>query len=194
MRSGKVSAHHHLLQRVEHVERQAAGIALVDARRIGKAVADHPAPHAQRRPDGLVQVIGARGVEQQRLRQRRMRGHRGVQDQLAHLLGERRAAWLARQQHVDAALRATPSSSSLAWVDLPDPSPPSNVMNLPDAMPQAAPAPLKRRPQLRVANALRDPAGSQMQDEVKPAPHHPASSPRPRRSPAAPRWSPRWTW
>ena len=56
---------------------QPAGDALIDAGRIREAVADHPAPRRQRRPDGLVQVIGPGGIEQQRLRQRRMRGVAG---------------------------------------------------------------------------------------------------------------------
>jgi hypothetical protein len=37
-------------------------------------------------------VIGARRVEQQRLRQRRMRGRGGIEQQGPHALGERRAA------------------------------------------------------------------------------------------------------
>ena len=102
VRSGVVGATTISLERVDDLARQAAGLALVDARRIGEAVADHPQPGVERGPDRLVEVIGARGIEQQRLRERRVRRHLRVENDGAQRLGERRAARLARQHRVDA--------------------------------------------------------------------------------------------
>ncbi len=50
-----------------------AGRALVGARRIGEAVADHPLAARQRRADGRGEMVGPRRGEQQRLGQRRPR-------------------------------------------------------------------------------------------------------------------------
>src|SRR5262245_48744138 len=63
----------------------------------------------------------------------------------------------------------------LAWVDLPTPSPPSNVINFPARIALDFPA-LSARRRLSVAvelgGPLGDPAGSQIQERVKSAAHH----------------------
>ena len=103
-----------------------------------------------------------------------MRRRAGIEEQRSHPLGERRAARLAREDHVDAPL-GQGRDQQLACVDLPEPSPPSNVMNFPDLIAHASGArkPRRRRLSLPSSHAalLGDPPGSQIQERVKPAPH-----------------------
>src|SRR5262249_8497838 len=64
------------------------------------------------------------------------------------------------------------SASRRVCVDLPEPSPPSKVMNLPDAMANkrlTAGAPCQFLPLLR--SVLRQPPGGQAQDGIEAAPH-----------------------
>src|SRR5262245_58587193 len=67
---------------------------------------------------------------------------------------------------------ASLSASSRTCVDLPEPSPPSKVMNLPVAM--ASPDPPIPRPPLLAMGTLRQPTRSQAEDRVKPPPHRAA--------------------
>src|SRR5690348_13853975 len=57
--------HYEPLQSVERCGGQAPGCTLVDPSGIGKAVADNPAASCQRRPDRLVEMVGARGEEEE---------------------------------------------------------------------------------------------------------------------------------
>ena len=118
-----------------------AGHALIDARRIREAVADHPPPRRQRRADRGVEMVRARRIEQQRLRQRRNAApspDRGSARAPARRKASRQARASARTSRPAALSR---SASSWACVDLPEPSPPSKVMNLPGgSWPSASPA------------------------------------------------------
>ena len=114
--------------------RRAAAGALIGARRIGEAVADHPGA-ARPAPGAITRSMWsrARGVHQQRLGDGRPAVAVPVDQQLAQRLRARRAAGLARAHD----LRPRPSRRSTrrpAWVDLPAPSPPSKVMNRPRCM------------------------------------------------------------
>src|SRR5207302_8007125 len=77
----------------DQLQGNALARALVGGGGIREAVADHPVARVQRRHDDADYMIGARGKQQQRLRERL---HRLLQDRFAQLLGEIRAAWLAR--------------------------------------------------------------------------------------------------
>ena len=81
---------------VEHqLEPEPAGDSLVGDRRIDVAVTDHGCTPRERRPDELFDVLRARGGIQRRLGPR---GHVAtVQQQVADLFTERRAAGLARE-------------------------------------------------------------------------------------------------
>ena len=63
--------------------RQIARRALIGARRIGEAVADDPCPARQRRKNGLVEMVGARRGEQQRLALGTKLGRETGKDRLA---------------------------------------------------------------------------------------------------------------
>src|SRR5467141_1011389 len=82
---------------LDQLQGNALARALVGGGRIREAVTDHPVARAQRRLDDTGYVIGARGEQQQRLGERL---HRMLQDGLAQLLGEIRAAWLARHDYM----------------------------------------------------------------------------------------------
>ena len=73
--------------------------ALIDARGIGEAVADHPFAGIERRQDGALHVVVARRRKQHRLDLRSERLCRARQQHVADDLGARRAARLARQMH-----------------------------------------------------------------------------------------------
>ena len=93
-------------------------------------------PRGERRPDRAREVIGARGVEQERLRQGGVRRGCGIEDDRAHALGEGEPPG-SRVSTTSSPRAFSASTSSRAWVDLPEPSPPSNVMNLPAVMRRA---------------------------------------------------------
>ncbi len=78
---------------LDQLQGNALARALVGGGGIREAVTDHPVARVQRRQDDASYMIGARGEQQQRLGERL---HRMLQDRFAQLLGEIRAAWLAR--------------------------------------------------------------------------------------------------
>ena len=89
------------LQAGEQLRVELAGRALIGARRIGEAVANHPVAAAQRRRDRRVDMVDARGAEQQRLADgAEARGGAGKND-FAQRLGAGRAAGLARENDVE---------------------------------------------------------------------------------------------
>jgi hypothetical protein len=77
--------------------------------------------------DDLREVFAAAGKHQQRFR---FEVHFFVQHQLAQLFAERRAARFARAHQLSAALLDVVATKAMC-VDLPAPSMPSKVMNLP---------------------------------------------------------------
>ena len=99
VQSGTRSAVHGLRQALDELGIHAAAASLVGAGGIGEAIADHPLAARQRRADEVADVQRAGGEHQQRL------GHRGhglgaaLEHDLAHALGQRRAARLARGEH-----------------------------------------------------------------------------------------------
>src|SRR6185312_5358347 len=86
----------------ELVLRNAAGRALIGQRRIGEAVAQHPLPALERRPDGRGQVVAPGGDNQQGLAQRIPTLRIAFDQQLADLFGARRTAGLTRRDHRNA--------------------------------------------------------------------------------------------
>jgi len=84
---------HGLLQHTDELLGDPFSRALVGARRVGEAVADHPGPALQRRKNHFAHVLGARGEHEQRFGER---VHRLGEQQRAQLLGQRRPAGLAR--------------------------------------------------------------------------------------------------
>ena len=136
--SGSISARVH-----------AAAGALVGARRIGEAIAHHPASRAPA-PGGSgcctcsaraanISSVSATGVD--------LLGA-ALQHDLAHALGERRAAGLARGEHRRCPRRSSVAAERhVATVDLPAPSMPSSVMN---ARPRCS-SPCRRAPPRRRA-------------------------------------------
>ena len=87
------------IERVEDALGAAAG-ALIDAGRIGEAVAEHPVAGVERRPDHALDVVGARGREKHRLAlDAELLGRPGKQ-QSPDRFGGRRAARLAGQGYV----------------------------------------------------------------------------------------------
>ena len=83
-----------------------AGDALVDAGGIEEAVAQHDRAALDRRPDHLLDMVGARRGEQHRLHLRAERLGGTGQQHVPHRFGARRAARFARHQHVIALRRA----------------------------------------------------------------------------------------
>ena len=80
--------------------RDAAARALVGARGVGEAVGDHYRAPRQRRADGALQVVGARGVHQESLGQRRPAVGRALDQERPDRLGAGRAAGLTRRHHL----------------------------------------------------------------------------------------------
>src|SRR5215468_4361287 len=66
--------------------------ALVRVRGVGEAIADHPDPFVEPRPDVALAMLAPRREHQQRFGERR---HRLVQQDLAQALAQRCPAWLA---------------------------------------------------------------------------------------------------
>ena len=79
----------------------AASAALIGMAGVMEAVGQHPAPCLQRGLDESLHMFDTRGVHQQQFR---IGSHGPAQQQAAQLLSQRRAARLAREQQVDAAL------------------------------------------------------------------------------------------
>ena len=104
--------------------------ALIGKRAVDEAVGKHPVARLQRRTDRLVDMVGARGREQQSFGLGAPAGFVAAQQQLADALGAFASARLARHDDVDPARRAAQSASAWTWVDLPTPSPPSRLMKL----------------------------------------------------------------
>src|SRR5262245_64615065 len=75
--------------------------ALIDPCRVDEAVADHPFSLFERGQDRRIDVVAARGREQDRLdlRPKRLGGAR--EQHMAHDVGARRTAGLARHHHAD---------------------------------------------------------------------------------------------
>ena len=90
----------HLLQRLDEGGIEVAGHALVDAGGIEEAVAQHDRAALDRRPDHLLDMVGARRGEQHRLHLRAERLGGARQQHMAHGFGARRAARFARHQDV----------------------------------------------------------------------------------------------
>ena len=100
---------------LEHpLEAEAAGDALVGDRRVDVAVADHGGAARERRPDQLLDVLGTRGRVERRLGPRS--DVAAVEDEVADLLAERRAAGLAREDDLDRPRpRAARRAGAPAW-------------------------------------------------------------------------------
>ena len=96
---GRQAGLHHVLQGAQHGQVKTAPTALVGKSGIGKAVTQHHLATRQCGGNHLHQVVAPRGKHQQRLAQGI---HAVVQQQGAQLLGQRRAAGLARAQHLAA--------------------------------------------------------------------------------------------
>ena len=100
---------------LEHtLEPEPTGDALIGNGRVDVAVADDGRAALERRPDQLLDMLGReRGVE------RRLGPRRdvvAVEDELADLLPERRAARLARQDDLDAlGLETAPRAGAPGW-------------------------------------------------------------------------------
>jgi hypothetical protein len=91
---------HLRMQRVDDGPQIAARRALIDPRRIGKAVADHRPSRGQRGADRAFQVIASRGGEQQDLGFGRPAVGRPIDQQMSDILGAGRPAGLARQDDI----------------------------------------------------------------------------------------------
>jgi hypothetical protein len=89
------------IERVEVGARDAAGAALVGDGGIGVAVGDDPAAGVERRPDGADEMIAPRRGDEQRLGERVPAPRRTADEELAQLLGARRAARLAGRDRRD---------------------------------------------------------------------------------------------
>ena len=136
---------------LEHaVDAEPARDTLVGERGVEEAVADDVAPRLERRADDSLDQLGPGGREQRRLRPGR--GLVAVEQQIANPLAERRASGLARRDDLASSARRC-STSSAAWVDLPEPSTPSNVTNIGAIL----------RPRL----ARRDPLGDGLEEVVR---------------------------
>ena len=85
------------------VEAEPAGDALICERAVDEAVAQHPFPGVQGRADDLVQMVGARGGEEQGFRFRAPAFVRAVEQEAADRLGAGAAARLARGHQINAA-------------------------------------------------------------------------------------------
>ena len=108
----------------------AAG-ALVGQRRVDVAVGDHDlAPVEGGLHDG-VDVLGLVGGVEQRLGAVRQLAGLGAEHDPAQLLAHRRVAGLEGEQHGVARVLQPARASSRAWVDLPEPSPPSKQTKTP---------------------------------------------------------------
>ena len=103
---------------------------LIDPRGIGEAIANDPLAGIERRQDGLLHVIVARGRKQHRLGVGPQRLCGAGQQHVTDDFSAGRTTWLARELHAYSK-GSQPQRSSDACVDLPVPSPPSMVMNLP---------------------------------------------------------------
>jgi hypothetical protein len=79
-------------------------------------------------------MVVARGIVQQGFGQRRPALGLAAQQQAANGFRLRRPARLARHHHVAAGAREALGQQP-AWVDLPEPSPPSSVMKKPGCPP-----------------------------------------------------------
>ncbi len=88
-------ADHAPFQFGDEVAVTAARRALVGVAGIGETIADHPATGRKRGQDGSAHVLGPAGKHQQQLGFRRGRLMAGREQQVADLLGQRRAAGLA---------------------------------------------------------------------------------------------------
>ena len=99
-----VRAHAHSFKRIEMLRPDAARRDLIGPRRIRKAIADHPCPARQRRPDRAIEMIAARCVEQQRLRDSIPSTNivRRIEDQTSQRLRARRPAGFSRPHNLDA--------------------------------------------------------------------------------------------
>ena len=116
---------------VEGVEEGWIGAGLIDVGRVEETVGEHPLAGGERRADDALDMVGAGGGEEHRLAvDAELLGHAGEQ----HACGSPRPSAYRRARGsatlVMPALLSR-SASSRIWVDLPAPSPPSNVMNLP---------------------------------------------------------------
>ena len=118
---GAMRAQERRLQSVDQLKAEAAGAALVDAGRVGEAVAQDPLAAIKCRQDGAMEVILARGEEEIELGQRAPALGRAVHDQLADRLRTLRAAGLAGDEAVDAALRASSPPDGAAGCSCPSP-------------------------------------------------------------------------
>ena len=115
---------------VEHgVDPEPTRAALVGDRRVDVPVADDDGAARERRPDHLLDVLGARRGVQRRLGPRR--DVAGVQDQVAHGLAERRPPG-SRVSTTSLPAAGSRAASRRACVDFPEPSIPSNVTNIAD--------------------------------------------------------------
>src|SRR3989442_15968742 len=86
--------------RAQPLEIRAEPVALVRERRVEEAVGEDDLPRGERRPEDVADVLRARGGEEERLRLRTEREAARVKQHLADPLPERRAAGLARHEHV----------------------------------------------------------------------------------------------
>ncbi len=80
---------------------QSADLNLVHAGGIREAIRNHPSTRDEGRADYLFEVVGARCIEKQSLGERRMRVGSGVEEEGPYLLGEGRAARLARDRAIN---------------------------------------------------------------------------------------------
>ena len=127
---GHEAAKRQPLERVDQRRRHAARSALIGARGIEEAVAHDPYALRERLADRGVHMVRPRHGEEQGFRERPELPDVAGEQGLADLLSRRRAARLARGN------RVAPRARSLltrmpTCVDLPAPSPPSKVINLP---------------------------------------------------------------
>ena len=94
MRSGWFSAHGQALERGDELRRQIARRALIGPGRIGEPVGNDPGAARKRRQNRPLEMVGARGGEQQRLPGGAEVGGESGKDRLAQGLGARRPSRL----------------------------------------------------------------------------------------------------
>ena len=138
---GREAAGREPLDGAELVHRHPGARPLVRERRVGVAVAHDDGAAREGRADDLLDVLGARRREQERVGATGAVDLRlGVEDQAPDLLAQRRRAGLAGGDDVAAGVAERGRRAGSSRLDLPEPSGPSSVMNTP-GRPASTPPP-----------------------------------------------------
>ena len=128
---GREAAGRPVVERADALEVEPAAVALVGDVESVEAVADARPRPRRARHDLLGDELGATGLVQQQLGARRRARVRRVEQEVADAVADGGAAGLAQHGAPSAPAPRSRSARSAICVDLPAPSPPSNVMNTP---------------------------------------------------------------